>query len=764
MSKTRRNRITRDDARFALVIGAVAGIIAAVAQPSPTGTAWIDAVLTVAFTMFVAWSAASAPWWALIAGSGVALAASAGGPMVVAAVALAALGAATWISFERASEPLVRAAIGAAVVNVAVRIEWNPFFLASALLAALAIGLITVSGILRRRGYVRKRVYWGAAAVATLSVLAVGALAFTAAQAQQTARDGYRGMLDGLEFMQDGKVAEASEALSNAAEDLDAASSDIGGPLGRPAQFVPGVAQNRNAGVDVLNRAAAAAASAADTLAIVDLDRLTVSGGFIDVFAFEALAAPLADLETTITELDEALNDARSPWLAAPFASRLDDAALRADQASHQTRATAAAARVAPDMLGADGPRRYFIAFVNNAEARGTNGLMGSWSEVTIDNGRLEVTANGRTADLQDESLQTLQLDATEEYLDRYGQYGASVNGGVAVKYWSNVTMTPDMPSVGNAMSQMYEQVTGRAVDGVFVIDPTGLASLLDITGAVTLDDIDQRIDASNAEEFLSRGQYEFAENEREDLLTAVTEATISNVLNETLPAPQQMAPILAPAVLNGHISGWAIEPDEQELFELVGMDASLPVVETSGTDAIAVSNNNASGNKIDSFLERTVGYSAIVNEDSGKTTATLSIEFANTAPSSGFNDYVIGNLLDEPTGTNRMLVDVYTRLAVDEVRFNGDVITPVLKPEFGYTVTSLLFDVPSGGTAELELSLSGILGPGDYQLFYRPQPLPNPDQVTLEATTTGGNTIFRYEGQLERRTVVNASGVSAYR
>ena len=109
-------------------------------------------------------------------------------------------------------------------------------------------------------------------------------------------------------------------------------------------------------------------------------------------------------------------------------------------------------------------------------------------------------------------------------------------------------------------------------------------------------------------------------------------------------------------------------------------------------------------------------------------------------------------------------LVDVYTRLAVDEVRFNGDVITPVLKPELGYTVTSLLFDVASGGTAELELSLSGILGAGGYQLFYRPQPLPNPDQVTLEATTTGGNTIFRYEGQLERRTVVNASGVGAYR
>ena len=491
MSQTRRNRITRDDARFALLIGAVAAIGAALAQPSPTGTAWIDAILTVALTMFVTWSAASAAWWALIVGSGVALAAAAGGPIAVAALALAALGAAAWISVERASQPLIRAGIGAAVVNVAVRIEWNPFFLASALLAALALGLIIVSGILRRRGYVRKRVYWSAAAVGALSVLAVGALAFTAARAQSTARDGYRGMLDGLEFMQDGKVAEASEALSNAAEDLATASSNIGGPLGRPAQFVPGIAQNRNAGVDVLNRAADAAASAADTLAVVDLDQLTVSGGFIDVSAFEALAVPLADLETTITELDAALNDARSPWLVAPLASRLDDAISRADQASHQSRATAAAARVAPDMLGADGPRRYFIAFVNNAEARGTNGLMGSWSEVTIDNGRIEVTANGRTADLQDESLNTLVLDATDEYMERYGRYGADVNGGVAVKYWSNVTMAPDMPSVGNAMSQMYDRVTGRTLDGVFVIDPAGLASLLEITGAVTLDDID---------------------------------------------------------------------------------------------------------------------------------------------------------------------------------------------------------------------------------------------------------------------------------
>ena len=61
MIGNRRNRVTREDARFALAIGAIAGVIAAIAQPSPTGTAWIDVIFTVAFTIFVTWSAVSAP-------------------------------------------------------------------------------------------------------------------------------------------------------------------------------------------------------------------------------------------------------------------------------------------------------------------------------------------------------------------------------------------------------------------------------------------------------------------------------------------------------------------------------------------------------------------------------------------------------------------------------------------------------------------------------------------------------------------------------
>ena len=764
MPSLRRNTITSDDNRLIALVAACSGVAAAFSGAAPTGTTAIDAAIVGLFAAFVAWAGASAPWWALAVSAAIATSGAVTGPVLVTAAAIAALAAALQIGMTNANQPIWRAAAAGTVVQVVLRLEWNPFFLSSALLAAAATALIVITGVARRHRYLRKRVFWAFAGLAVIVFVAVGSMGAAAAAARSAAAGGYVGMLDGLEFVQDGRIPEAAEALHTAAADLERADAQLNGPLSQLARLVPGLAQNRNAGSDVIGRAAASADAAADALDVVNLDQLTVSGGVIDVFAFADLEAPLATLDETIADLDEALRDAQSPWLVAPFATRLDTALGRAAQVAHQSEATAAAARLAPDMLGADGPRRYFVAFVNSAEARGQSGLMGNWSELTIDRGRLEITANGRTSVLQGQALRTLELDAPQEYIDRYGPFGASVDGGVALKYWSNVTMSPDMPSVGNAMSQMYKQVTGRDVDGVFVIDAAGIASLIEITGPVELPDINRRIDSTNAEEFLTVEQYEFAENEREDLLAAVTDATIANVLGDQLPPPQRMAPALAPAVLNGHISGWAVRPEEQALFELVGMDASLPIIGTAGTDAIAVSNNNGSGNKIESFLQRTIEYRPVVNQGNGQASATLRIEFENTAPTSGFNEYVIANLLDEPVGTNRMAVDVYTRMFVDRSIVDGLETSFIRRPELGYWVASQMIDVASGETAVLEMELSGDLGPGGYRLVYRPQPLPNPDELIVEATESDGSEILSFEGVLERRSVLDASGVEAWR
>ena len=48
---------------------------------------------------------------------------------------------------------------------------------------------------------------------------------------------------------------------------------------------------------------------------------------------------------------------------------------------------SALAARLAPAMMGADGPRTYFMGFQTNAEARGTGGLLGGYGVLRFDNG-----------------------------------------------------------------------------------------------------------------------------------------------------------------------------------------------------------------------------------------------------------------------------------------------------------------------------------------------------------------------------------------
>ena len=479
--------------------------------------------------------------------------------------------------------------------------------------------------------------------------------------------------------------------------------------------------------------------------------------------ALTDLESPLADLEAAVADLRDTLHDAASPWLVAPFQDRLDRVTQRAEQAARQSEATAATARIAPAMLGADGPRRYFVAFVNTAEARGQGGLMGNWSEVTADGGRIRVTDNGRTAQLQADSLRELQLDASDEYLARYGNYGADINGGVSPKYWSNVTLPADMPSVGSPMAQMYERATGRAVDGVFVVDPIGLGALVDVVGSIEVEALDRTFTGDELRDFLLLDQYEIPEAEREDILEEITEAAIGQLFDQQLPPPQELVKSLSGAALDGHIAGWAKRPDEQRLLELAGMDGSLPLSNVSGLDALAVVSSNASGNKIENFLEREIDYRPTVDQDSGEVAATLTLSLTNTAPTSGYDDYVIGNIVDAPVGTNRMLLDVYTRLDVVDARLDGQPQELVTQPELGYGVYRSFFDIPPGDTVVYEIQLRGNVGAGDYALAYRPQALPNPDTLTVEARTSGGDEIFSYEGTIERRSVLSADGVEAW-
>jgi len=405
------------------------------------------------------------------------------------------------------------------------------------------------------------------------------------------------------------------------------------------------------------------------------------------------------------------------------------------------------AVEVAPQMLGADGPRRYFVAFTTPAEARGLGGFMGNFAVLTAVDGRLEVARFGRTGDLN--SARDLDPPRTvtgpAEWLERYGDYGftSGPGGGTARAPWSNVTVSPDFPSTAAVIAELYPQSGGREIDGVFALDPYVLAAFLEFTGPISIEATDLELTSDNVVQFLLKDQYEIDDNEgRIDLLEQVADVTIDEMLSGTLPDPTELAERLGPLAAEGRLVGWAADPDEQALFERVSMSGAMPALD--GGDGVAVVVNNSGGNKLDTYLEREVSYRATVDEATGDVEGTVSVTLLNRTPPLDSPDVVVGNLREDPRGTNRALVSIYTALPIASATLDGELLSFRPGEEVGWRTATATVLVPRNAEATITMDVRGTLELGDdgYSLSTRPQPLVLPERHDLVVRNTGGATL----------------------
>jgi len=214
----------------------------------------------------------------------------------------------------------------------------------------------------------------------------------------------------------------------------------------------------------------------------------------------------------------------------------------------------------------------------------------------------------------------------------------------------------------------------------------------------------------------------------------------------------------------------WSRRPSEQALLRLIGVDGTLP--QLAGRDGIAVVSNNGTANKIDSFLRRDIEYRAEHDPTSGYTSATLTITLTNTAPSSGYPDYVIGSeFLDLPLGTNRTLLSVYTALNVVDIRLDGQVVDRTTDSEQGWNVSTIGLDLAPGEERVVVITLDGVIDAPDdrYELVVRPQPMAADDSIQAEVVSADGDgqsdaVLVRYAGTLTRRAVLVGSTATPVR
>lgn len=731
-----------------IAIGLASGAVAAAAGTDPVGDTLLSAVIVTVTVAVVCRIGSAAPrpvlaWMVLVAGISTAWL-----PGI-----LAAAGVFTLVHLGRqfplfaATSPraaTVSSALAGSAMVLASRSDLDQFLGASTVVGVL-IGLVIVVAGLARSGR-RDRLAVGLASL-VVAISVVGAsvgfgsrlLSVTEElnDAEQLVRDGLRQL-----GTADLRAAEAS--FRQASSQFEEADNRLRSPIGVGAAAVPVVAQHRSAATVLSSRAAAVTDRAADLLAGLGDDALSLVDARIDLDTIAAFDTTLEEIQDSLDMLDDDISRLSSPWLLQPAVDQLDD--LRTEISQQRARAERAAGiiDVLPAMLGGDDERVYLLLFTTPAEARGLGGFTGNWAEITVDEGQVTVSDFGRASELDEASpAGTRTVSGPREWVERYGVYGFTNGPGrtVGADPFKNITMSPFMASTGEVVADLYPQSGGRAIDGVFVADVYVLAELLRFTGPVEVPGTNRRVNAGSAAEFLLNTQYTIPDKaQRIDSIAETSNVVVERLLGGSVTlAPSRLLRALGPMAEQGRLAAWATKPSEQALLDQIGLAGTMRPLATD--DAMTIAFNNAAGNKIDYYLEATGRYEARV-EPNGTVEGSIEVTLKNTAPSEGQPRYVIANAIDAPLGTNQTLLSIFTALPTSQLTVDGASVAGPMNLEGGYFVTDVLVLVPPGETRTVRLGVSGRFDAADgYSLLVRSPPAvgSTPIDIDLTVVDAGG-------------------------
>ena len=447
---------------------------------------------------------------------------------------------------------------------------------------------------------------------------------------------------------------------------------------------------------------------AADVGIAISPERL-YRDGRVDVNLLRSQESELSELSASAIRLNGdagAITDPR-------YVSIMSDA--RADLQNQISNITsiienaALAARLAPTMMGADGPRTYFMGFQTNAEARGTGGLLGGYGILRFDNGIPTVDTLAPNTDLSDA---VAPIDFGLEYDEQYGYAQPFTD-------FRNSNLSPHFPYAAQIWKAMWAEQTGMEVDGVIAIDPVALSYILGAVGPVTMAD-GEVVASENVVELTESTAYvRFPTDQvaRKQYLQDIANAVVTKMTG-SVQSPRKLLDALGKAVSERRIAVWSASPAEQELLQQTPLAHSLP-----GDDApyAAVVINNLGGNKLDYYLDTHIEYAA--DDCRGETRAsTVNVKLTNMVPDEPLPAYVTsaGGLAPElliavPPGTNITSVRLFATKGAElsAAILNGQRVPAILNAERGHPVFEVQVIIPPQQSADISFQFSEPTVPG---------------------------------------------------
>jgi hypothetical protein len=611
--------------------------------------------------------------------------------------------------------------------------------ISGALLGLAITFVVTVPTLFARHAGSGKR--WPRWAFVAAALLVAGAFVVTlpAAYALWRARENATGAADairsGLAATRAGDTAGATASFDLAAQRFDEARRRLADPLASFGLRMPVIGPNLDAARQLTELGASLSRTGQQLTTSANPQGLHIVNATVDVNEMRRLSP---QLKATTHELEIALarvNSLDRDFLIAPLDDAIGKLADTLRRSIHDGRTATLATEVLPAILGDDGARRYVLALQNPAEARATGGIFGNWAEITAVSGKLDLVEHGTSRAINPTAAESRVLHAPEEYTSRYARFNPQ-------RFWQNVNVSPDLPTVGPVALDSWSQAGRAPLDGVLTADPIGLAALLKLTGPITVEGWNEAISAANVVDVTMRQAYAvFADDQRarDDFLGNVTDATWHALEQRDLGSPSQLFKTLGRAARDKHLMVWFARPDEERLVRRARADGS---VRRRAPDGLMVTTQNAAANKLDVYLRQQLRYDARLTPIRGnqvRVDALATVALRNDAPASGLSTYVAGpNSVGLAEGENRTFVSVYTPLRLHSASIDRSAIVTESGRELGSRVYSRFVQLAPGKASRLSLALEGtekLRGRGLYELSIPHQPAIDPTSTHVSLT-----------------------------
>src|SRR5450631_3047430 len=186
---------------------------------------------------------------------------------------------------------------------------------------------------------------------------------------------------------------------------------------GEPLKTIRGI----TAGADSLGRGALP--QLVDAAQRLDPRTLRRPDGSIDLSRIAAVAPAIASASDVVAEATKTISGLPQHTWVSSIDAAYADALSQVTAINSSLKSADLAVRILPTMLGSGGPKRYFLAFQNEAEARGTGGLPGAFAIVQANHGKLAFTRMESDTTLQGIAA---NVDFGPDYQQLYDVAGTS--------------------------------------------------------------------------------------------------------------------------------------------------------------------------------------------------------------------------------------------------------------------------------------------------------------------------------------------------